>query len=245
MTIQKVKSSTTTNVVEANIYQIANFACDMVWLEETVINGVTTAVYIEFDKKKAPVKNVRPKLVKSSFFNFIKKTNPFNSYGEKESHLISAEEIFANECSNHEINLVWIYEDSLIFDVNGTPITRIYSFDYITSIFRSKYCYMRPMLDYLKKHPWVINGEDLEICQVEHYNRENSKDMCFSPSVLIVPDQKTYEEMYELVKTEKYPSSSIKELISGFRYYSSKDKQNTRDWLGIAPFIKEYRKYDF
>jgi hypothetical protein len=172
--------------------------------------------------------------VKPLFFEDIKTKQPHHLYPEDYQVPLLNNGILSDELSVE--NLIWFYSaGNMMFKTNGLPISKAVGYDYIGSPFSNKYCYLKPLLEYLQSHPWVLNKNELEIESIPHYNAEKGYDRCISP-VYIRPDQETYERIYQTYKNEQYFSCRLKEAICSISFYTDPLKQH--DWLGIAPFLK-------
>jgi hypothetical protein len=181
------------------------------------------------------LKECTPAFVKRSFFELIKTKSPFDYRSlTLEDYLFSDDSILSEDIS--EKNLIWFYfSGDMLFKTNGIPIATPIYYDYIGTPFSNEYCYLKPLLNYLKEHPWVVNKEDLEIENIPYYNSEKNRDRCIR-DICICPDQDTYDRVYQQYSGDKYFSRRIREAISSQLFMYNSEKHH--DWLGIAPFLK-------
>jgi hypothetical protein len=180
------------------------------------------------------LKDCMPTFVKSLFFEDIKTKQPHHLYPEDYQVPLLNNGILSDELS--EENLIWSYSGAeMVFKTNGLPISKAIGYYYIGSLFSNQYCYLKPLLKYLKSHPWVLNKNELEIESIPHYNSKKGYDRCISP-VCIRTDQETYERIYQTYKNEQNFSRRLKEAICSILFYNAPLKHH--DWLGIAPFLK-------
>lgn len=209
------------------------------------IPGVTLVETLENSKRKEVILKGKgphgsyPMFVKPGFHEFIKKMNPWvgihGKYGI-ETFRVYTDEILDGTFEATPENFVWCYHSGhLLFDLNGDPIPVPYCFDYIGTPFTNEDCDLPKMLEHLKKHPWVVNREELKIVDVPYYNNEDGWRQYIVgeklPWVSVLPDAQSLKEIYLLAvdKDKEYFSSRMKEMVYG---------GNTYNW----PTHKDYKK---
>lgn len=208
---------------------------------QTKIEGLEVIETI-IDKKK-PIysfngkgpHNSWPTLVKPNFFEFIKENNPWstvkNVYGWSE--IAYKEKDFTLELIEKCIQtnlLIFAYTDGhMIFDVKGKIIPYARYYDYIGTVFDNKRADLPKMIDHLKKHSWTINKEELKIHDIPYYNQDEGRTQYIAPKLL--PDQKTYQKLYEKVKEDKFWSCRLEDLIKGTNIEEGIDPMKLKKFL--------------
>jgi hypothetical protein len=241
--LQQIEWKSYTIQTDVFQYLIPGIDKEIAYLEQkteknNLTNTVSSNTRIVKTTRNKILKDCTPIFVKDGFLQAVKKDNPFVRCIS--SFNFDIFDLYKIKCpldSEHEIsnlNLVWVNPSShQIFNSDGIPFSLPTHFNYIGTPFSDKYCYLKNLLKYLKTHEWVVNKDDLEIEDIPYYNAEKDYKRCIS-KIIIRPDQKSYEEMFNLEKTGK---SSLRDLMCSysFMYYPNGNK----DWLGIAPFLKK------
>ena len=181
-----------------------------------------------------------PTIVTSRFHECLAEENPFYSRGKYDSeHLFESPAKYFGDKSFKDLNInkkdvYYIkYYNHTIFDIDLRPISLPILFDYIGSPFNSKHHNLTAMLPYLKSHPWVLNGADLEIKKIPYYSNESGKEtyICTDgrqDGIYIKIPQDLYEELH------KKHSNNLKDIIGNGKGY---DKCPV-DLLGLNQFFK-------
>lgn len=196
--------------------------------------------------------NSHPMLVNPEFSDILNDRNPWAEFDSKGKYVgygwkgveIDLKDVYSGEVEVTSENLLFAYTDGhLIFDMEGNPIPRVHTFNYIGSPFSNEYCDLEPMLDYLKSHPWIINPEDLEISSVPYYNNEGGWKKCIGGEnglVHILPPKEVYKEIYESSKGDEFFSTKMKERIhSGAPYdWGTERNKDVKDYMKIWKFHK-------
>lgn len=230
-------------------------SCPEVKLQVTV--ETTNKVTVKGTKLtgKGPHKTT-PVFVKPSFFKLIQERNPWSDYPTWgwEGQTYEHKDIYFGKVQVSRKNLIYPYGSGhILFDADGKPLSAVQHYNYIGSPFTNKWCDLKPMLKHLKNHPWVINGDELVIKQVPYYNNESGKEYYIagenSDIVSILPDQKSYEEIYAaaIKRREEFFSVEMKELIhSGAPYHwGLKQNEGVEDYLEIRQFHKPHKKLSY
>lgn len=246
MTLQQLDCENYTVEVNINTYEIPGVDVDVATVVETIrtrqgpqgSTTKTTKIQKGPKTKNSVLKECTPVFVKESFFESIKTTNPFTpmsgAFSDFKSHEITSSDIIQTNVSSQ--NLIWMYfSGNMLFDSNVRPITIPHYFDYIGTPFSEEYSILKELLIYLKSHPWVVNKDELKLEDIPYYNRREDNSRCIS-DIWIRPDQKSYEEIYETCKNDKFFSCNMKDEICGISFCFN--KHDKKDWLGIAAFLK-------
>ena len=167
--------------------------------------------------------------------------NPYvgirDEYGFNDKRIVSPKELLNENYIIDPKNFIWVYSSGhMLFDLNNNPIPIPYLFDYIGSPFNNKKSHLKPMLEHLKNHPWVINKNDLRIIDVPYYNNDgNDRYICGTdeiPYIIILPDKESYIEMYKEASSTKrgkeYFSCDIKDIMVS--NYDGKDYMNIKQF---------------
>jgi len=202
---------------------------DGVVLKVTRENGKIKDAILSGKRPEEHLKHCRPAFAKPALWQGIEKVNPW--WEVKGKYLISKAFYEPKELLKLDfidpVDLVWIYNGGhLLFDSDGRPIPLPTAYDYIESPFTNKYSRLEPLLEHLKAHPWVVNGDELHIDEVPYYNNESGKE-CYIrgrelPWVVIRPDAKSWTQIYQmsLEMRREYFSVAMKELLVGGPAYA-------------------------
>lgn len=230
-----LNQSTSTQIITTNDYEIPGVNPDHVILRETVTEiGDDTTVHKELHKTLSDKEygHFWPNLVLPSFFDYIKKNNPFSPTKDTYVHFLK-ETDFPN---NGE--LIWTStDDHTLYDSNLEPLPYAKSYDYIGTFFSNKYInFNDDFLNFLREHPWVVNKDTLKIKNIPHYNAENGRDLFVG--ITVYPDKKTYKEIHEYSKEKSNSKRYVcfSDLIVGSPCYPFADFP---DWFGIKPWLKD------
>lgn len=191
-----------------------------------------------------------PVFVKDLFFELIKTQNPWalqKAWSDPKFIYTNnevAEMVISGNFNIEKKNLVLAYHHGhILFDYNEEPIPTVFHYDYIASPFSNKYCDLEEMLKHLKKHPWVVNHDELVIDFVPWYNNESGNEKWIkgkeSQVIKILPEREAYLEIYKRAKEsdEEFFSVRMKELIVSGSIYNW-GTTNEKDWLQIKKFFK-------
>ncbi len=123
---------------------------------------------------------------------------------------------FTNEVENLEFDekdIIFMFNAGhIIFDYKGDPIPTLHRFDYIGTPFSNDVLDLEKAIKILKKHPWVMNKDELEILEIPYYNQ--SEDQTHYINVDILPDKETYKKLYKkTVKIGGYFSVTLKDYL--------------------------------
>lgn len=183
-----------------------------------------------------------PVVVKDAFWEMIKTMNPWWTVQHKfgwTDVVIEAKEALKLDKIDLKNIIYQCGSNHMVYDHTGKPIAMPYAFDYIDSPFTNDVIDLEKALKHLKKHKWVLNKEDLRIADVPYYNNESGTKKWITgsdelPYVVVLPDQKTYEHLYELAKGD---STVLKGFVYGDKWYNWKlKKENCKDYLGMRQF---------
>lgn len=176
-----------------------------------------------------------PVVVKPSFKDYIKTKNPFQDYKENTEHIVDSGRAALNDIDIDKAwkdGLIYFFYNAghVLFDHKGDPVPLPHTYDYIGTNFSSRKSDLEKLQSALLKHKWVINKDDLKMHQIPYYNGGGM----YLP-VRILPDSKTYKQMYEMALTSRkeYFSVELKELVIGNSY-------KYKDWDPLK--IHKYRK---
>ena len=203
--------------------------CDGVVLKVTRENGKIKDAILSGKRPEEHLEHCRPAFAKPELWQGIEKVNPWwevkgryfiNSAFYNPKELLKLDNI-------DPVDLVWVYNTGgLLFDHDGRPIPLPMAYDYIESPFSNVYCDLVPLLEHLKSHPWVVNGDELHIDEVPYYNNESGKQ-CYIrgrelPWVAICPDAESWMQIYQmsLEMRREYFSVAMKELLVGGPAYA-------------------------
>lgn len=161
-------------------------------------------------------------LVKPSFKEFIKKSNPFHDY-KAEHYYESTDLVDVDFDKAVKDGLIYYFHGSghVLFDIKGNPVPLPHYFEYIATDFHSKAVDIEKAKDVLSKHPWVVNRDSLEISPVPYYNAKGSNHRFVG--VTLLPDAKSFKKMYNMsLEARKNDTSffsvALKELMLGKSY---------------------------
>lgn len=167
-----------------------------------------------------------PVLVRPSFNEFIKKSNPFHDYKNAAEHYYDwkspkdMENVDFDKAVRDGLIYYFYGSGHVLFDHKGKPVPLPHSFDYIGTDFHSKAIDIEKAKEVLSKHPWVINKDSLEITDVPSYNSDGYNHRYLG--ITLFPDAKNFEKMYKMsLKThdgDKFFSVRLKELVIGKCY---------------------------
>lgn len=200
-----------------------------------------------------------PSIVTKEFLDSVQSENPWVSRGITGMRISKSGEdlkkIAQGKISIEPHQVIFFYSDGhILFDRNGKIIPTVLNYNYIGSPFHNKFCHLGPMLEHLKKSPYVVNGKDdpLMIHDVPYYNNESGNEKFIggkeTMAVRVFLPQEMQQEAYEraVIADKKYFSSRFREIvIGGFVYGWRKVEKEKgvveKDYLGIKQFEKEKR----
>lgn len=149
-------------------------------------------------------KNCYPCFVKPEFFESIKKQNPFTSRDDSWSkHSVDTQTLSLPEAAQLIDNAKYVILYSagyILYDSEGNPIPVPLHVSYIGTYFTNQNLKLRPALDVLRKHPWVLNPEDLEIAHIPSYNAERDRDRFIAFDFLA--DETSFREAHNALLAE-------------------------------------------
>lgn len=213
-------------------------------LSQRTVNGRKQAPQLEGE---GPLKS-RPSFVAPEFWSLLPIASPwgddrFRTLGNEPKTLEEAAEAIRAG------NVAYMHHAGhMVFDLRGRPVPFAMRFDYIGTAFVDRRMDVDAGLKHFEKHPWCANrpggpvhmagGEVLSIKEVPYYNRDAGHRYL---DLVLFPDAESYGEMYDRAVKERpdYPSVRVKEYMRGLPIYSP-----DRDWLGIAPFLREEKDED-
>jgi len=184
-----------------------------------------------------------PFLVKPSFFEYIKTTNPFHEGVDK--HLIdlkkSTDLDIINAIKNKHV-MFFYGSGHVAFDIDHNPVPLIYPFNYIGTHFSSRNTnQLDKMMAHLKKHKWMINPDNLKIEDIPYYNQSDDDRYGiekYISGIVLRPSKKEFIEMYKLSLDTKNADQSwsvrLHELVKSYCW-----EHPTYDGLKIHKFLKE------
>jgi hypothetical protein len=203
--------------------------CDGVVLKVTRENGKIKDAILSGKRPEEHLEHCRPAFAKPALWQGIEKVNP---WWEVEGRFLISKAFYEpKELLKLDlidpVDLMWVYGSGhLLFDSDGRPIPLPTAYDYIDSPFTNVYCELIPLLEHLKAHPWVVNGDELHIDEVPYYNNESGK-YCYIrgrelPWVVIRPDAESWMQIYQmsLEMRKEYFSVAMKELLVGGPAYA-------------------------
>ncbi len=227
--MKQISSKKTVVTTVLNLYELAS-DCP-VKAEQSVINGKDQTPTLV---GKGP-QGSRPVIVTPEFWNYIKAKNPFHEMDrkvigslfapEEDMTLDSIEQAFENG------NILFSdYSNHMMFALNGDPISLTYHFDYIGTILSNQYLDLDKAVEYLAKHPWTINKNDIEVQDIPYYNRDVEDGKTKFIDLYVRLDDKTYKKLYKDSLSEKYPSCAMKDALGG-NFWAK------QDLLGLHSFL--------
>lgn len=204
--------STKTSVHKTETYSVDN--SDLKVIKHYVDNKI-----VSVDLSGKGPHNSSPVIVKPSFKDFIKTTNPFHTGWAKHCENIS-KKIDIDKAIKDGLVYYFYYAGHVLFDNTGKAVPIPMTFDYIGTDFHSNAVEIEKAKEVLIKHPWVLNKEDLEIQRVPYYNADGNNHRYLQ--VTLLPDAKSYNKMYEMAISTKrgkeFFSVELKNLVIGKNY---------------------------
>ena len=230
--MKQISSKKTVVTTVSNLYELAS-DCP-VKAEQKVVNGKDQTPTLV---GKGP-QGSRPVIVTPEFWNYIKAKNPFHEMDSKITASIFAyrEEkdgltLDIIEQAFEDGNILFSdYSNHMMFALNGDPISLTYHFDYIGTILSNQYLDLDKAVEYLSKHPWTTNKNDIEVQDIPYYNRDEEDGKTRFIDLYVRLDDKAYKKLYEDCLSEKYPSVAMKDALNG-SFWSK------QDLLGLHSFL--------
>jgi len=196
-----------------------------------------------------------PVLVNSDFLDYIKKENPWaevmGKYGWEKSE-VDLKKVLSGEIKIKPEQLLFPYHAGhTLFDHKGEILPMIEIYDYIGTPFHNTVCKLKPMLEHLKKHLYVLHDKDDELIikDVPYYNNESGteKYICGKVSGIIrisVPPE-VRKEIYKraMERRKEFFTIEMKELTYGGPVYGwATTHKGEKDYLNIRQFLKKNPK---
>lgn len=170
---------------------------------------------------EGPLKS-RPAVVKPSFVDFIKHTNPYHHHNLASEHIVDYKDykdVDFDQAVTDGLVYYFYYSGNLLFDTHGQIIPLVHAFDYIGTDFHSNRVDIDKAVKVLGEHPWVMNKDALHNMAVPYYSAHGHNHRFIS--VKLLPDVETYRKMFEMAvtfKKDNIASVRLKELMLGVSY---------------------------
>lgn len=126
----------------------------------------------------------------------------------------------------------WWEEGHILFDAEWNVVPFIIKWDYIGTPFHNGVLKLKKAIRILKEHPWVMNKDELEIKDIEYYNRDEERTKYIE--VALLPDKKTYNEIYQKVKDNARWHSDLKNAIHDYH-----EPNKEHNYLGLLEAVRE------
>ena len=154
-------------------------------------------------------------LVKAEFFDYIKTINPFHSMAFNDGgHYLWYDKYVIEDIINADIDYNNVIE-LRSFDHTLRPIDEtIYSTVIATTLYEinNQDYDLEKVLEYLKTHEYVLNGEHLKIDEIPYYNAEDTLTHHINVSILL--PQEVTNDVWEKAEQK---AIDYKELVLGYR----------------------------
>lgn len=239
-----------------------NESVSNVSLVATYENGKVREAVLNLKKGTTSIKHLHPTVVTPKFWEYIKSFNPWweikHKYGWQQDLVIEPKDLLKLDRVESKDIVLTYGEGHLIFDLDENPIPTPYGFDYIGTPFSSKKSDLVPLLEHLKKHPMVLNGDDLYIEEVPYYNNEDGTEKYIRgkelPWIVILPHQETMTRLFKegTERDKEFFSVRMKDILMGdwLMYLSElqghkKCVSSKFDPLGIRPFLKSKDEIEY
>lgn len=168
-----------------------------------------------------------PTLVKPSFKEFIKKSNPFHDYKGAAEHYyelgepLNMQDVDFDQAVKDGLIYYFYGAGHVLFDTKGNPVPLPHTYGYGMTDFHNRAVDIEKAKKVLEKHPWVLNRDDLQIIDVPYYNAQGYNHKYIA--VTILPDAKAFKKMYDMaVKAggggKEFFSCRLHELVAGKCY---------------------------
>lgn len=234
-----ISSDTEIRTIVTQTWEIPGISPDILHIRE-VYSDPKNKAYTFVQNRKGLYEDLYPKFVTREFFTLIQQYNPFIDYELFKDTYVEIEDSVKDGTNFSELTLVWEYHNGhVLFDKDLLPIPYARKYDYIGTRFSTRYSNLKELLEYLKKHPWVKNSDELELELIPYYNNDSGSHMYIAPYVLMLPDVQTYHKMYQEITSKKHPKGYISHWSCELHdaVVSQNVLYGNTDWLGIIPFL--------
>jgi hypothetical protein len=228
LTTQEVATVTTTKT-----YELPGFDKKYVNLKHVnTLTGEKSTDHYSLISPKAH-RDYRPVVVRPEFLEWIKSNNPFCHKASTEL-IPDLKDVLLVDGEAWDV-VFFNWSGNMLKDRDYKDIPYARSYDYIGSPFHNGAVDLdERFLAWLRNHPWLVSKpEEVEVLDVPYYNSNEEHRQYVH--VVLCPDVKTYREMCDYYKKDRFPSCRVKDAVCG---QTSRWGSDTPDWFGIRPWLR-------